>query len=451
MQPKIMIVDDEVSICISLSLALQPAYGVAWETDPARALERLRAEAFDLVLLDLVLGEKSGLDVLQQIKTLDQRILVIMMTAYGSIRSSVSAIKRGAFTYLTKPLDLDELQVYIRQALEFRALQDNVTFLSDELHMQDTRNELIGNSPAIQPVLQMIQRLKDVDTTVSILGEGGTGKSLVAKAIHSLGGRSGGHFVHINCSTVSGEQLERELFGYKSGAFPGAARDKRGKLEIADQGTLFLDEVGALPLPLQGKLLRVLEEKAAAPLGLGEARRLDIRFIASTNRDLKVLMSKGLFRQDLYYRLNVAEIKMPPLRERRQDIVPLCDYYVRLNNAQQKKTVPIQGVAEDAQQILLAHDYPGNVRELANIIEYACIVASGPWIHATDLPCRLTEATPPSEQAEAVSTGKTLQELERSAILSAYQRHRGKRKAIAAELGISERGLWNKLKEYNLD
>ena len=162
-------------------------------------------------------------------------------------------------------------------------------------------------------------------------------------------------------------------------------------------------------------------------------------------------MSKGLFRQDLYYRLNVAEIKMPPLRERRQDIVPLCDYYVRLNNAQQKKTVPIQGVAEDAQQILLAHDYPSNVRELANIIEYACIVASGPWIHAKDLPCRLTEATPPSEQVEAVSTGKTLQELERSAILSAYQRHRGKRKAIAAELGISERGLWNKLKEYNLD
>lgn len=448
MQPRILILDDESSICISLSLALQPEYDTAWETDPTKGLTRLQNDTFDLVLLDLVIGEYDGLQILEEIRRIDPRTAVIMMTAYGSIRSSVSAMKRGAFTYLTKPLDLEELQIFIRQALEFRSLNDNVAYLNAQLRDHDLTEELIGESPAMQSVLQMIEKFREVDANVLISGESGTGKSLVAKALHSPEKR--GHFVSINCSAIEEDRLEEEFFGYKAGAVRGAVHDCRGKLDYADQGTLFLDGIGDLPLTFQAKLLRALQEKTFSPLGGREIHRFDTRVIAASNRNLRDMVENGLFRRDLFYRLNTVEIDMPPLRERREDIPALCALFIRRSVMLQNKPRKIKGVTSEVEELLCAHDYPGNVRELANTVEYAGIVSNDSWIKVKDLPYRFTDTTQNTGDAESLFAGKTLQELERLAIASAYKRNGGKRKLIAAELGISERGLWNKLKEYDL-
>lgn len=448
MRPRILILDDENSICISLSLALKPEYDVAWETDPRKGLERLRAESFDLVLLDLVIGEYDGLEVLEKARQIDPRMAVIMMTAYGSIRSSVSAMKRGAFTYLTKPLDLEELQIFIRQALEFRALNDSVAYLNERLRDQAQTGELVGVSPAMQTVLQMIEKFRNVDANILIAGESGTGKGLVAQALHFQGKRK--HFVWVNCSAMDEGRIEEEFFGYKSGAHPGAVHDQRGKLDYADQGTLYLESIGDMPLSFQAKFLRALQEKAFTPVGGRDIRRFDTRVIASTNRDLRAMVEKGLFRKDLLYRINTVEIDLPPLRQRREDIPILCSYFIRNSSTLRSKPCKICGITAEAQELLSAHDYPGNVRELANAIDCAGIVASDEWIRVKDLPYRFTDAAPSADVSEKLLAGTTLQELERRAILASYRRNGGKRKLIAAELGISERGLWNKLKEYDL-
>lgn len=448
MQPRVLILDDENSICISLSLALKPEYDVAWETDPCKGLERLRTESFDLVLLDLVIGEYDGLEVLEKARQIDPRIAVIMMTAYGSIRSSVSAMKRGAFTYLTKPLDLEEIQIFIHQALEFRALNDSVAYLNERLRDQAQTGELVGVSPAMQTVLQMIEKFRNVDANILISGESGTGKGLVAQALHFQGKRK--HFVWVNCSAIDEERIEEEFFGCKSGAHPGAVHDQRGKLDYADQGTLYLESIGDMPLAFQAKFLRVLQEKAFTPVGGRDIRRFNTRVIASTNRDLRAMVEQGLFRKDLLYRINTVEIDLPPLRQRREDIPILCSYFIRNSSTLRSKPCKICGITAEAQELLNAHDYPGNVRELANTIDYAGIVASDEWIRVKDLPYRFTDTAPSADVSEKLLTGMTLQELERMAILASYQRNGGKRKLIAAELGISERGLWNKLKEYDL-
>ena len=449
MQSKVLIIDDETSICISLSLALQGEYEVAWENDPLRALERCRNETFDLVLLDLVIGEHDGLDILEKIRVLDSRVAVIMMTAYGSIRSSVNAMKRGAFSYLTKPLDLEELQIYMRQALEFRALNDSVSYLNAQLRDSDRFGELIGQSAAMQSVLQKIEKFRDVDANVLITGESGTGKSLAARALHTDAKR--GHFVSVNCAATEEERLEEEFFGSKSGAYPDAVYNKRGKLDFADQGTLYLNGIGETPLNFQAKLLRALQEKTFSPVGSRETRRFETRVIASTGRDLRKLTETGQFRRDLYYRLNTLEINMPPLRERTEDIPLLCASFIRLNNGKQDEAHRIKGITEEAQALLCAHNYPGNVRELANAIEYACLVANDEWIRVKDLPFRISGAPQTQDNGEQFFAGKTLQELEKLAIMTSYRHNGGKRKLIAAELGISERGLWNKLREYDLN
>ncbi|MDR0841565.1 MAG: sigma-54 dependent transcriptional regulator [Christensenellaceae bacterium] len=448
--PNILIIDDEAGICVSLALALQADYNVAWETDPREGMRRLQAESFDLVLLDLMLGGQDGLGVLKRIKEEYPQTAVIMMTAYGSIRSSVEAMKHGAFTYLSKPLDMEELQIHIKQALEFRALNEKVTLLSDALRGSDPYGGIVGDSPAMQQVYGMIEKLKDVDASVTISGESGTGKEMVAKAIHFMGNRANERFVAVNCAAIPEGLLEEEFFGHKRGAFTGAVSDKRGKFDIADKGTVFLDEIGDMPLGMQGKLLRALQERAFCPIGGHDMHRFDARVIVATNRDLKDMMLKGMFRQDLYYRINVIEIKMPPLRERRQDIPLLCERFIQLNNVRQKRQKPILGVTKEVEAMLLAYDYPGNVRELANALEYAGIVAMDEWIHLEDLPARMTERLRADVLAQDPLTGKTIQQLEREAILAAYKRHNGKRKDIAAELGISERNLWNKLKEYGV-
>lgn len=448
MRPRILIVDDESSICISLSLALEADYDMSWETDPMRALERLQEEPFDLVLLDMVIGQYDGLDILVKIKQLAPLVSVIVMTAYGSIRSSVSAMTRGAFTYLTKPLDVEELKIYIGQALEFRALNDKVTYLNDQLREQDDAEQLIGTSAALRQVLRMIEKFRDVDANVLITGESGTGKRQAARALHNGSGRE--RFVTVSCAATDEEQLEEELFGCKVGARPGAVCDRRGKLNYANGGTLYLDGIGDMPMGFQAKLLRVLQERTFSPVGGREIHHLNTRIIASTNRDPEALVDSGLLRRDLLYRLNTVEIHMPPLRERREDIPLLCSHFIQKSAMLRNKRIKLQGLTEEALALLKAHSFPGNVRELANTIEYAGIIAGGEWIRAKDLPYRLTDSAPNTDETERFLSGKTLQELERLAIENSYRAHAGKRTAMAAELGISPRGLWNKLKEYGL-
>ena len=447
MKPRILILDDESGICISLSLALQNEYDTQWETDPVKALDRLSVEPFDVVLLDLVLGDYDGLEILGKIHQLAPRTIVIMMTAYGSIRSSVSAIKQGAFSYLTKPLDIDELRIYIQQALEFRILNDSASYVNLQLINETRSNALVGSSQQIQHIFQMIDRFASTDYPVLVTGESGTGKSLVAKLLHLRSNRR--NFVSISCSAIAEDMLDEEFFGRRD----GLGDEKQGKLDFADGGTLFLDEIGELPLSFQAKLLRVLNEKTYTPLGSREIRRFNARVVTATNRDLHTMAENGQFRRDLYYRLNAVELNMPPLRERREDIPLLCEHFIRHSSILQNKRCPIKRISEEAQQLLNSHDYPGNIRELANAIEYACIVANDEIIRVRDLPYRFTDSHKKrsGDDVEQFLRGKTLQQLENMAVVASYKRHGGKRKLIAEELGISARGLWNKLQENDLN
>ena len=445
MKPNILIVDDEKSICVSLSYALQAEFDVKWETNPQAALERIHNDHIDLVLLDIIIGEVNGIEVLKLIREYSQDIMVIMMTAFGSIQSSVTAMKLGAFNYLVKPLDIEELQIHIRQALSIQKLNAKVDYLSNQL-TEKYKYGMVGNSPSMRHVYDLIEKLKDVDSQVIITGENGTGKELVAKAIHYSGKRKTEPFIAINCSAIPEGLFEGEFFGHKKGSFTGAIDNQVGKLEAAASGTILLDEIGDLPLGFQGKLLRVLQEKNFSPIGSNEIKRFEARVIAATNRNIPLLIANELFREDFYYRINVVEIKLPPLRDRKVDIQALCEHYINKNNRQQNKK--IKGLTQKAETLLREYDYPGNIRELANILEYASIVCNGEWIDCKDLPERMTKTRSGSCFNAKNAEGKTLKEIEKEVITATYKKYNGKRSKISRELAISERGLWNKLKEY---
>ena len=314
MNRTVYIIDDEPSICVSLQLALKNLYRVKTFTSSLPALANMEAEGADIVLLDLRLGEENGLEVLERIKRIDPNTEVIMMTAFGSIGTSVNAMQKGAFTYLTKPINIEELKVIMQQASNIRKLNEQIYYLSDQLESKSRFDAIIGESAPMQRVYMLIDRVKDIDTNVLITGESGTGKELVARAIHNAGKRYRERFVVVNCAAIPENLLELEFFGYKRGAFTGAMQDKKGKLEQADNGTLFLDEIGDMPLGLQSKLLRALQDKEFTPVGGSTPIKVDTRILAATNRDLPALIAEGRFREDLYYRLNVMEIKLPPLR-----------------------------------------------------------------------------------------------------------------------------------------
>ena len=455
MKPYVMIIDDEPSICASLSLALKNDYNVKAFDKAKPALELLEKQSFPVVLLDLKIGADNGLDVLKKIKEIDPNIVVIMMTAYGSIGSSVEAMKNGAFNYLTKPLNIDELMKYIKQAIDFYKLNEQVNFLSDELRNKRYFDEIIGDSEPMQHVYMLIDKLKDIDTNVLITGESGTGKELVAKAIHEAGKRKNERYIIVTCAAIPENLLEIELFGYKRGAFTGAMSDRKGKFELADKGTIFLDEIGDMPIGLQSKLLRVLQSKEFTPIGSSEVRHTDVRIIAATNRDLKHLIDTGAFRSDLYYRIKVMEIKMPPLRDRRSDIPALCKHSIKQLSKDLNK--PIKGLSTSAIELLMKYEYPGNVRQLANILEYAAIINSSGIIDAKDLPedIRMNRAVKNSESSctqtiDDYLANTSMKDIEKRAIIATLKKNNGRRDQTAADLGISKRGLLNKIKEYEL-
>ena len=451
MNRTIYIIDDEPSICVSLQLALKNLYRVKTFTSSLPALASMEAEGADIVLLDLRLGEENGLEVLERIKRIDPNTEVIMMTAFGSIDTSVNAMQKGAFTYLTKPINIEELKVIMQQAGNIRKLNEQIYYLSDQLESKSRFDAIIGESAPMQRVYMLIDRVKDIDTNVLITGESGTGKELVARAIHNAGKRYRERFVVVNCAAIPENLLELEFFGYKRGAFTGAMQDKKGKLEQADNGTLFLDEIGDMPLGLQSKLLRALQDKEFTPVGGSTPIKVDTRILAATNRDLPALIAEGRFREDLYYRLNVMEIKLPPLRERQGDIVILCNYLLGKFSAELNK--PIRAITPEAKEMLERLPYPGNVRQLANILEYACILCQDGVISKEDFPEYVTHsdgAGPSGDSIDDYLSSHSLKDIEKRAIEATLQRCGGKRVATAAQLGISKRGLLNKLKEYGV-
>lgn len=455
MKNNILILDDEYSMCLMLQLALKDYYNVKYAIDVNAGLEILKNEDVDLVLLDLFLKNDNGIEILKQIKSYDENIIVIMMTAFGSIQTTVEAMRTGAYTYLTKPLDINELKVFIAQAMEMKKLNEDVIFLSHELQNHYKFHEMIGKSLKMQHVYESIEKVSNIDSNVIITGESGTGKELVARAIHFSGKRKSNRFVIINCAAIPEALLEEELFGHKRGAFTGAIEDKKGKFEVADGGTIFLDEIGDMKLGLQSKLLRVLEEKKITPIGGTRPRKIDARIISATNKNLADMVDKGSFRGDLFFRLNVFNIKMPPLRERKEDIPLLCQHFIKKFNHEQNKKV--KGTTEEVNKVLIKHDYPGNVRQLSNIIEHAMILSNKNIITVEDLPADLQGNKYKDLQGIAIEqlseylSQNTMKEIERKAIEVTLLNNEGRRDLTAKSLGISVRNLQNKIKEYKLN
>ena len=449
----LLIVDDEPAICASLSFALEDEFRVFEAQEAQEALTAVRQKDIDIVLLDLKLGQSDGMEVLQQIKSEKPSVVVIMMTAFGSIHSSVAAMKAGAFYYITKPLDMDELRMLLDKAVEYLGLESRVQYLNSKLTEAYEVDGIVGNSAVMRQVLAQIEKLRQVDVNVLITGESGTGKELAAMALHYGGVRRNEPFEVINCAAIPLELLESELFGHEKGAFTGALQRRKGLFERADRGTVFLDEIGELDQRLQAKLLRVVQEKEIMPVGSGQRKKIDVRILSATNRDLKQLVAAGKFREDLYFRLNVVNIHLPALRERPEDIPALVEAFVaKYNRKMGRSVLKIEAAAIEA---LVRHEYRGNVRELENIIEKALVFLNGDVLTLHDLPQEVRspagtvqEACVNGKAVISLAVGQDMATIQRQAILATLQHCGGDKQKTAELLKISERKLWYKLKEY---
>ena len=445
---KVLIVDDEHSILMLLQEALTKwGYQVAGASTGAEALEAVRGGLFDAAIMDVRMPDMSGIDLLRAVKAHDDSIEVVIMTGYPTISSAVEALKDGAYDYLSKPLILDELRHLMSRLMERRFLRGEVHSLRARLGEELTVNELIGNSPPMQQVKDIIGKVAVTDSPVLIEGESGTGKELVAAAIHRLSDRAKMPFIPVNCSAIPADLLESEFFGHVRGAFSGAVADALGLFRGANQGTIFLDEIAELPPALQVKLLRVLQEMQVRPVGSTKAYPVDVRVIAATNRNLEQAMTEGSFRQDLFYRLNVVRISLPPLRERRDDIPALVNHFLRRFNRRFRRDV--RGIAAEALSALQAYEFPGNVRELENTVERAYAMGAREQINLSDL----SILGRPSSVIPAATTAKpipTLGEVEKELILKALGVFKNDKEAAARALGISRRTIYRRLKEYGM-
>ena len=437
---RILVVDDEPSMRTTLSILLKrEGYGVSLAESGAEALPMLAPGEYDMILTDLKMEGMDGIELLRHIKAVDPQAEVLIFTAYGTIATAVEAMRLGAYDYIGKPFDEEELLLKIARALERKALVREVQDLRQELQGQ---GRIVAASKEMREVLAKIDQVAPTDATVLIEGESGTGKELVARAIHRGSLRKARPFIPVNCSTFPETLLESELFGYEKGAFTGADKSRKGLFEAAHRGTLFLDEIADMPLPLQGRLLRVLQEGEVRRLGSTQPIRVDVRIVTATNKRVDSLVAQGTLRDDLFYRLNVVRISIPPLRERPDDIIPLAQHFLEVYKKRAKKK--IAGLAPDTAQAMLAHPWPGNVRELENAVERGVILCRSSSITAQEL----SLGTPLPDTAS--DRGITLKELERRHTLSAMERHGGNQAETARELGIGRNTLWRRLKEYGL-
>jgi two-component system response regulator HydG len=450
MKERILVVDDEQSHRTMLKAVLtKEGYDISEADDGISAVQAVESESFDLILMDIRMTDMDGIEAMGQIKEMSPSIPIIMMTAYASIKTAVEALKSGAYDYLTKPLDIDELKILMKKALEHYRLQEENVFLKERLADRFDFSKIIGKSRRMKDLFENLSLIAPSDATILIYGESGTGKELVANAIHQNSPRAQKPFIKVSCAALPETLLESELFGHERGAFTGALARKAGRFQLADGGTLFLDEVNVMSATTQVKLLRVLQEREFEPLGSTKTIHVDIRLITATNKELEAEVKEGRFREDLFYRLNVVPIHLPPLRERKEDIPLLAEHFFKIYQEKNKKSV--KGFLPKTIDTLMRYDWPGNIRELENVIERAVLLCRNEYVSPRDLPPPFQGEQMAEQPIISIPSGMTLEELEKEAILQTLEENGGNRTQAAQILGISRKTLQNKLKEYGLE
>ena len=455
MVPKMLIIDDEPLMRITLQDSLVgEGYEVVAAETGRKGVDLLRKNQWDIIITDLKLPDLEGIEILKEAKFLNPSTEVILITAYGSIDSAVSAMKEGASDYLTKPFSMDELLLIVKRLLRMRQLEEENILLRKKVEERYGLEGLVGKSQQMLKIYELIETVAQTDTTVLVNGENGTGKELVANAIHLQSPRKNGPFIKVNCAALPETLLETELFGHEKGAFTGALKQRKGRFESADRGTLFLDEIGDIFTTVQVKLLRVLQERQFERVGGNDTISVDVRMICATQKDLKEEIRKGTFREDLYYRLNVVPIVLPPLRERREDILLLADHFI--SRFSKKMGKEITGLSEEGKALLLKYPFPGNIRELENMLEPAIALIKGKVIQAEDLPEEVCGQTSVIQAlCEKIRGSKPLATavnlFEKEYIQGVLEKTKGKKGQAAELLGISRKTLWEKIKELEIE
>jgi len=449
---RILVAEDEQTLREGIVSALQErGWQVSEAADGAQAIAQVEEEVFDMVVTDLKMPEASGLDVLRRCKMLNENTVALVMTAFGTVESAVEAMKAGAYDFVVKPFDLEELEMKIERALEHRRLLAKLQVYDRETVLPRFEN-IVGESRQMKEIFRTIEKVARSNATVLVLGETGVGKELVAEAIHRNSSRADRPFVKMNCAALHENLLESELFGHERGAYTGAERQRIGRFELANEGTLFLDEIGNMTPSTQAKVLRVLQEREFERLGGNRTIKVDVRLVAATNRDLEDAISHGEFREDLYYRLNVVNVKVPPLRERKEDIVPLAQHFIQRYSAELQKDV--RGMEPGAVRALKRHTWPGNIRELENTVERAVLMCEGTFLGQDDLNLipggRGEEDNVTSMNLRLPPTGIRLEDLEKQAILEALRINNWIQKDAARFLGISSRVMNYKVAKYEI-
>jgi DNA-binding NtrC family response regulator len=449
MAEKILVVDDEDIIRESLSFILRKEkYDVDEAANGKIASELLKETSYDLVITDLEMPEMKGIELLDEIRKMNLQTSTIVITAYGSMETAIAALRSGASDYILKPVEFDELIIKVKKLFEVRNLHLENRILRKELQRDYDYTNIIGRSPAIAQIFDMIKAVADTDSTVLISGNSGTGKELVAKALHYNSKRSNKPFIALNCGAISENLIESELFGHKKGAFTGAISDKEGFIKAAEGGTLFLDEISEMPPQLQVKLLRAIQEKEYTPVGTTVSLPVNVRFIASTNRNLQDYVNQGKFREDLYYRLNVVDIHLPSLKEREGDIPLLADYFLDKYRKQMNKN--IKGISNDAMRALMNHDWKGEIRELENVMERAVIFCNDDFINVKHLPSQFHTETGPSDFTPSGSLDESVRRFEKEIITRALEANGFNKEKTAETLQVGLSTLYRKMKELDI-
>ncbi len=443
----ILVVDDDLAHLTMLKTLLSGwDYEVHEADDGSTAIEKVNSQAYDLILMDIRMIKVSGLEALGKIRAINPAIPIIIMTAYSSVETAVNALKKGAYDYLTKPLDFDELRLTISRAMDHTRLREENRRLRENLGEHFDRRNIIGRSTAMVKLLDTVARIATSEATVLITGDSGTGKEMIAGAIHFNSLRKAAPFVKINCAAITETLLESELFGHEKGSFTGAHRKKDGLFYQAHGGTIFLDEISEMPSAMQVKVLRVLQEKEITRVGGEEVIKVDVRVIAATNKDLTEEMEKGRFREDLYYRLDVVNIKMPLLRDRREDIPLLAQHFLRSFSDKNRKQ--IKGFTPQAMDLFLKYAWPGNVRELMNAVERGVVLSGSDYLDVEDLPLIFKDRPPEQGSVDLMRRDLSLEETEKAAILKTLESTGGNKSEAARRLGITRKTLHKKLEKY---
>lgn len=446
----VLVVDDDSAHRTMLKTLLTGwGYKITEADDGSAAIENVKNSAFDLILMDIRMIKVSGIEALIEIKAFNPAIPIVIMTAYSSVETAVKALKNGAYDYLTKPLDFDELRLTMDRAMDHRELKEENRLLRETLGTHFDRQNIIGRSPIMVKLLETVEQVAPSEATVMIAGESGTGKEMIAGAIHFNSPRKDGPFIKINCAAITETLLESELFGHEKGSFTGAHKRKEGKFHQAHGGSIFLDEISEMPLSMQVKLLRVLQDREVTRVGGEEVTMVDVRIIAATNKELLQAIEEGRFREDLFYRLNVVSLQMPPLRSRKEDIPLLAQHFREIFSEKNRKK--IKGFSPQAMDILLRYEWPGNVRELMNAVERGVVLSRSDYLNDEDLPLVPSDQPGQVSSLQDIIPGEMpLEEVEKASILKTLEASGGNKSEASRRLGITRRTLHKKLKKYGV-